>query len=72
MNESTPLTSKPACNSELNPAAVLAANRFRRGPIVSKISFSLRERQRALSERGVGQAAHLCRDGKIRLHSLVS
>ncbi|KAL3780686.1 hypothetical protein ACHAWO_009393 [Cyclotella atomus] len=62
MNESTPLTSKPACNSELNPAAVLAANRFRRGPIVSKISFSLRERQRALSERGVGQAAHLCRD----------
>lgn len=50
----------------MNSAALLAANKFKRGIITSKISFSLRERQRALSEPGVGQAAHLCRDGEIR------
>ena len=73
MDELTPLKSKIAQSSELqmNPAVALAANRLKRGPIASKISFSLKERQRALSQVGVGQAAHLCRDGEMARRVLI-
>lgn len=66
MDELTPLTFKSTRSSGLNAATILAANKLKRGTISSKISFSLRERQRALREVGVGQAAHLCRDGEMR------
>lgn len=69
MDELTPLKpiiAQSTKNSErLNPTVTLAVNRFKRGPTASRISFSLKERQRALSQVGVGQAAHLCRDGEF-------
>ena len=60
MDESTPLTSKLS----LSTLAVTKLNQGVRSFRSSNQSFSLRERQRALREAGVGQAAHLCRDGE--------
>lgn len=60
MDESTPLTS----NLSLSTLAVTKLNKGVLSFRSSNQSFSLRERQRALSEAGVGQAAHLCRDGE--------
>eukprot|EP00804_Cyclotella_cryptica_P018435 CCRYP_004287-RA/>CCRYP_004287-RA protein AED:0.30 eAED:0.30 QI:121/1/1/1/1/1/5/1507/811 len=58
MDESTPLTS----NLSLGTLAVTKFKEGVRSFRSSNQSFSLRERQRALREAGVGQAAHLCRD----------
>ena len=62
MDESTPLNSASGNGNGANRLPTTNKN----GKIVKTTSlrFTWSERQRALREKGVGQAAHLCRDGK--------
>jgi hypothetical protein len=65
MDELTPLKSRSIRSRAVNPLAVLDVDELKQVPrLASNISFSLQERKKALSQEGVGPAAHLCRGGE--------
>ena len=66
MDESTPLNS--ASGNEIGANRMPTPNKNWKivcdNHMETTFKFTWSERERALREKGVGQAAHLCRDGK--------